>query len=131
VGSALAAATRGSDSCARYGGEEFVVVLIGADREVAARVGERHRALVERIPAADLGGPERVTISVGVADHDPAWEDDSTLGLLKRADAALYLAKERGRNRVEISEREAGGDRLHLPMAPLSPIFSHLPRGAE
>ncbi len=84
----------------RYGGEEFALVLPGADREAAARVGERLRRAVAAEPY-DVGGAEplRVTCSVGVASL-PADGADAE-ALLGAADGALLRAKAHGKNRVE------------------------------
>ena len=83
----------------RLGGEEFVLVLPGVDEAGACAVAERIRAAVA---ALDLGAvvPEgHVTTSVGLT-LGQAGDDISAL--LRRADRALYLAKARGRNRVEV-----------------------------
>ncbi|TVQ57340.1 MAG: diguanylate cyclase [Rhodobacteraceae bacterium] len=86
------------DLAARLGGEEFVVALPDATLETARIAGERVRAAVEAPGFAHEGRPIPVTVSVGVAGlHGP--EDDAT-AMLARADAALYQAKQTGRNRV-------------------------------
>ncbi|HXK19427.1 MAG TPA: PAS domain S-box protein [Polyangiaceae bacterium] len=92
VATTLAHQACGSDLIARWGGEEFVAI-VGADVAGATALCERAREAVGRL---EIPGVGRVTISVGVSaisdDFDPA---------LERADAALYQAKARGRNRVE------------------------------
>jgi len=87
---------RADDRCARYGGEEFVVLLPGASQEKAQEIAERLRAAVAAQPLVDTPRIAN-TVSIGVA-----WmaEGDDAEALLKRADAALYRAKEGGRNRV-------------------------------
>jgi diguanylate cyclase (GGDEF)-like protein/PAS domain S-box-containing protein len=92
---------RGSDVSARIGGEEFVVLLPETTLEGALAVTERLRERVGRaeIPAGD-GRLAKITVSAGIAELGPMEGLD---GLLKRADDALYLAKERGRNRVVVS----------------------------
>lgn len=84
---------RESDLAVRYGGEEFLVLLHRADAERAREVAERMRATV----AAETP----VTVSAGVA----AFRRDADNGhsLIARADAALYLAKQEGRNRVVVA----------------------------
>jgi diguanylate cyclase (GGDEF)-like protein len=82
-------------SLARYGGEEFVVIAKGCDSSAAERVAER---LLQAIREDPVG----LTISIGVATHDPQ-RDRAPGQLLERADAALYEAKRRGRNRVVIA----------------------------
>jgi two-component system cell cycle response regulator len=98
--SRLRASVRGIDLACRYGGEEFVIVMPDADHNTAAAVGERLRAAIAREPFSLGEGRERieVTISVGVAsrmDHDREPAE-----VFKRADKALYEAKNSGRNRV-------------------------------
>lgn len=84
------------DLAARYGGEEFILLLPGASTEDATGVAERLRAEVEKVKMPV--GPAQITVSLGVA----TWTTGETLeGLVARADAALYKAKNRGRNRVE------------------------------
>ncbi len=87
---------RSTDLVARYGGEEFVVLLPDAEGpDEAGQVAERLRAAVEQ---ADFGIDRAVTISLGVA-HSEAG-DPSPAVVMARADAALYAAKQAGRNRV-------------------------------
>jgi diguanylate cyclase (GGDEF)-like protein len=95
VADAIAATVRGDDTPARYGGEEFAVVLRTADAAQAADVAERVRLAVRQLPVETLGVAEPVTVSVGVA----VGSGDVT-ALVRRADAALYAAKRRGRDRV-------------------------------
>lgn len=84
----------------RYGGEEFLVVVpAGAAR--AAALAETLRQAVERREVATDAGSVAVTISIGVATADAGRPGDAD-ALVARADAALYRAKERGRNRVEL-----------------------------
>lgn len=89
---------RSVDLAARLGGEEFVVAMPDASLEDARMAGERVRAAVEAPGFAHEGRPIPVTVSVGVAALRPG--DEGPAALLARADAALYLAKEAGRNRV-------------------------------
>ncbi|ASP86899.1 GGDEF domain-containing protein (plasmid) [Sinorhizobium meliloti] len=93
---------RNRDHVARYGGEEFLVVLPGANEEAAVATAERIRASVE---AASLPNPASrvapyVTLSIGVAAQAPGEEIVAPEKLQNQADAALYLAKQAGRNRV-------------------------------
>lgn len=90
---------RGADLVCRFGGEEFVVAMPDTDAEVAARVAERVRAAMESLPFTLSGGRDvRVTTSVGVTT---ILDDSDTIGdITKRADKALYEAKNGGRNRV-------------------------------
>jgi len=93
--------TRGVDSVARYGGEEFVVMLIEAPIATAAAVGERLRA---RVAAEDFGAG-RLTVGVGAAEHPTHGETPEEL--IASADAAMYQAKNEGRDRVIVAGRRA------------------------
>ena len=99
----LAATCRRGDAVYRYGGEELVVVLPEQDLASAAVAGERLRGAVQELALPHPGNPPAgvVTVSVGVADV-PAGQPDDALELLGPVDAALYRAKARGRNRVEV-----------------------------
>lgn len=94
-------AHRAGDFAARYGGEEFIVLLPGADAAAAAAFGERLRRAceAEAIPHPASPVAPVVTISVGVASRVPV-AGDSAMALVAEADAALYRAKQDGRNRV-------------------------------
>ena len=86
------------DILGRYGGEEFVAILPETGLEGALGVAERLRRSVDRTPIYTSAGPIPVTISAGVAEHDEASR--TLQQLLEAADAALYEAKDSGRNRV-------------------------------
>jgi two-component system, cell cycle response regulator len=103
VGGYLKRAIRGHDIAGRYGGEEFVVCLSGCEQAVAPKVAERHRELISKLTFPKENHPERVTASIGVACFDPNVPDASLSALLKRADAAVYQAKHKGRNRVIVA----------------------------
>jgi diguanylate cyclase (GGDEF)-like protein len=91
---------RAYDSVGRYGGEEFLVVLPGCDQTAAAHQAERLRQAISEKLFDVPEGEIPVTISIGATStsRDGGGEIDS---LLRAADAALYRAKEGGRNRVE------------------------------
>jgi diguanylate cyclase (GGDEF)-like protein len=99
-------AIRDIDYAARYGGEEFLLLLHGADGEAAAQVAERIRARVADEPFGDAAQPARVTVSVGIASF-PA-QGDGPEAIIASADAALYEAKGRGRNRVVVAGEAEG-----------------------
>jgi diguanylate cyclase (GGDEF)-like protein len=86
---------RDVDIIARYGGEEFIVMIPEADSEAAYCMAERLR---EQFSEIDLGELPNITISLGIA----AYPGDGTEieDLLKKADAAMYAAKQAGRNKV-------------------------------
>ncbi|PBB16559.1 diguanylate cyclase [Mesorhizobium sp. WSM4313] len=105
---------RDRDHVARYGGEEFLVLLPGVTEEEAVSVAERVRKSVE---AAALPNPgsrvsRSVTLSIGVAVQT-ADEAISPEQLQRQADAALYLAKQTGRNRVLLHRLDPPG-RKHI-----------------
>lgn len=94
---------RSADLVARFGGEEFVVLLPGISAEDAAGLAERMRHAVAelQIPHATSYVAPNVTASFGVATLQPA-ACDGPEQLVAAADAALYKAKEKGRNRVVV-----------------------------
>ncbi|RMG12035.1 MAG: GGDEF domain-containing protein [Deltaproteobacteria bacterium] len=91
---------RETDSVVRYGGEEFLLLLPKTGREGARQLADRLRRRVAHHVVTTEEGAITVTLSAGVAEVQPEEEAQS---LLARADAALYLAKRRGRNRVEVA----------------------------
>jgi len=103
IATLLLAHTRASDLVVRYGGEEFAVLLPETGEEQAHGVGEKIRQVVEEHPFALAPDelPRSLTISVGVAS---SCEEPSADALIQKADAALYGAKESGKNRVVISK---------------------------
>ncbi|GAB6068804.1 hypothetical protein JCM13664_21250 [Methylothermus subterraneus] len=93
-------ALRASDVLCRWGGEEFLAIVPNADLAAAGKLAERLRqALAAKQPKA-LALRRPVTVSIGVGACPPARDLDS---LLHAADQALYRAKEKGRNRVELA----------------------------
>jgi two-component system cell cycle response regulator len=91
---------RGIDLACRYGGEEFVIVMPETDVQVAGLIAERLRRSIASETFAVNKGTKRidVTISIGLATLDR--KDEPVADVLKRADTALYRAKNDGRNRV-------------------------------
>lgn len=91
---------RGSDLACRFGGEEFVCVLAETELDVAVLAAERLRREIESVPFIinDDGSQIKVTASFGITQF--MGRQDSSEAMLKRADEALYRAKEAGRNQV-------------------------------
>jgi two-component system cell cycle response regulator len=91
---------RGIDLACRFGGEEFVVVMPDTDGAIAERVAERIRAEIATMPfpIGRDGKAVEVTISIGVSSILKG--QDTVEAMMKRADLALYEAKNGGRNRV-------------------------------
>ncbi len=92
---------RPEDLVARFGGEEFALLLPHTSAEGALHVVERIRAAVLELGIEHAGNSwKRVTVSIGYSALTPTQSDGQS-GLIQLADAALYQAKSRGRNRVE------------------------------
>ena len=92
---------RPDDLIARYGGEEFVVVLPDTDTGGAKELAEKLRIAVEELDIVhSTKTGNRVTISLGIATAKPGLQNSSGM-LIASADAGLYEAKRRGRNRTE------------------------------
>ncbi len=89
---------RRTDFIGRWGGEEFMVLAPGTGLEQAAELADKIRSRIESHSFAMVGA---VTISCGVATFKG---EDRSIDLIKRADDALYLAKDKGRNTVEINQ---------------------------
>lgn len=99
---------RGSDAAARFGGDEFVVLAPGIATEQALALAERIRvAVCEQALEVSDTVQIRLTVSIGVAEiavpRDPIDLKEAAERLLSNADAALYRAKQLGRNRVELA----------------------------
>jgi diguanylate cyclase (GGDEF)-like protein len=92
--------SRDSDVLIRYGGDEFVVVLSATDLDVAARVGERIRVAVATHPWWRIAPGLDARVSVGVAEQRQEMNFDEVMGA---ADAALYRAKQGGRDQVAVA----------------------------
>lgn len=97
----LRSAIRKEDLLVRYGGEEFLVVLPEADADAGREIGERMRTRIACEPMRASDQAIEVRISVGVAQKRD--DEERPADLVRRADAALYLAKDRGRDRVEVA----------------------------
>jgi diguanylate cyclase (GGDEF)-like protein len=92
---------RKNDRIARTGGEEFTILLPDTSASAGLLAAERVRQAIEELEIAFDGKPLRFTVSAGVAQFDPAlgsWE-----AMMRRADSAMYQAKEHGRNAVWVA----------------------------
>ncbi|MBV7494871.1 diguanylate cyclase [Pseudomonas sp. NPDC086112] len=98
IASVLRKRLRGSDFIARFGGEEFVLLMPATLPMVGAKLLETLRASIEACPFHFKGERVTITISMGLTAFRPGEHSDL---VLKRADQALYRAKNNGRNRVE------------------------------
>lgn len=105
VASAMKSVVRGGDFCARYGGEEFAVLLPETPLQGAKIVAENIRKAIalRELKRKDTGESYgKVTVSVGIAIYNPAFDNEESM--VERADKGLYLSKEKGRNMVSVAE---------------------------
>jgi len=92
---------RSTDVAGRYGGEELIILMPNSDPDGAEVMAERWRDRVEKAAFALPDGRDaKVTVSVGIAGFDRAFE--TPYDLVAAADSVLYLAKQKGRNRIEV-----------------------------
>ena len=98
--------TNPSDLAARFGGEEFIIMLPDTDSKVATSIAELIRKNIEKLRMNYEDEQIKFTISIGVATIMPTRVINSS-DLNERADQALYLAKEAGRNRVVAADGES------------------------
>ena len=107
--STLRATLRQTDFAARYGGDEFVVLLPHHTPAEAAVVLERVRRILAGTQLTAASGeilPTTLTVSAGIAAHDPSKSRHDYEALLKLADAALHEAKREGRDRVVVCDAD-------------------------
>jgi len=107
----ISATLRSYDSVGRYGGEEFLIIAPGCDLLLAQKLAERIRSAISDEPV-DLGNESaKVTVSLGVilgtAESDPEF-------LVAQADTAMYQAKRRGRNRVQLASEIPAEDSVEI-----------------
>lgn len=101
VARAIAASCRAADCSGRYGGEEIILCLPSSDAAAARELAERLRTRIEALQVRYGESVLPVTASIGIATLTA--EDADLDALIKRADRALYAAKDQGRNRVEVA----------------------------
>lgn len=109
IGAVIGANLRKTDVSARYGGEEFVSYLSEQSRKEARAAADNLRKEIEKTPIVFGDATISVTISIGVAQFPD--DGDTIEELVARADEALYVAKNKGRNRVCV----AGGPGTRIP----------------
>ena len=98
--------SRANDYLFRMGGEEFLVLALSDDSKGVVALGEKIRLAVEALAVECHEQTIRFTISCGISFASPGEDAEENLNaMLSRADAALYRAKEEGRNRVRVDER--------------------------
>ncbi|ALO46397.1 GGDEF domain protein [Pseudohongiella spirulinae] len=93
---------RNADLAGRLGGEEFAIALLGSNPADARQVMERLRRDVEASSIEYFGKQISVTVSIGIASTE-GRVNPTLEGLLRHSDAALYQAKDQGRNRIELA----------------------------
>lgn len=102
---------RDTDAIARYGGEEFMIIMADTDIGGAEKCAQKIRQSVDNIDFPDFPKSFKVTISTGLTSYRCVENIDQ---MIFRADVALYRAKSKGRNRVEIEYPERGKEPLHV-----------------
>jgi diguanylate cyclase (GGDEF)-like protein len=93
--------TRSIDSVGRVGGEEFAILMPNTDKDAAYQIADRLRKNIAKHKMSLHGETVQITVSIGLSTLTE--EDTNIHTVLKRADSALYQAKENGRNQVQMS----------------------------
>ena len=92
---------REEDVLFRFGGDEFALILPNTTSDYAANLGERIRDGIQKLEIKSIGVSRQLTISMGIAQ---IVGDDSEQSIIRRADVALYRAKDGGRDKVEVAD---------------------------
>lgn len=116
LASIISTGARESDVCSRYGGEEFAMILHETTEAGARTLAERIR---NKVSAATFPGGLKLTISIGVAATD---EPAQFTTLIERADQALYMAKQGGRNQVRVADMRAPLPKQHSKPGTPEPV---------
>jgi diguanylate cyclase (GGDEF)-like protein len=88
---------------ARYGGEEFVIMLCDTPLEAGKKIAERIRNSIENLDILYDGQHLSLTISIGLAQYSQKIDTTAKI-LVDRADKALYVSKQTGRNKVSVAD---------------------------
>lgn len=96
-------AARATDLAARFGGEEFIILMPETDPTAALGAANRMREIVENTPFVIDGDNKSIKLTVSIGIANLLESRDSAEWLLKRADEALYMAKNSGRNNVKVA----------------------------
>ncbi|MBU1053619.1 MAG: diguanylate cyclase [Proteobacteria bacterium] len=102
IGKILKDCIRGSDVACRYGGEEFAIILTNTNMDNAVQLSKR---FIKKLSVHEFEYDDykfKITGSIGIAALDNSFWEQSQAELIKRADTALYQAKEQGRNRIVV-----------------------------
>jgi two-component system cell cycle response regulator len=105
IAAEISGCLRPYDYVGRYGGEEFLIVVPGCSAAETVQLAERIRLQVADCILSVSGAALVVTVSMGVASGSSLEELEA---MLQAADSALYIAKHRGRNRVEVKDLRTG-----------------------
>lgn len=106
VAQTLASQIRAVDTLARYGGDEFIILLPQTSAQQAYPLAERIRTSIASLQINLEGTIISATLSIGISEIERQPMDKNIEQLIKRADQALYMAKQRGRNHTMTSARE-------------------------
>ncbi|OXS73052.1 hypothetical protein B1B04_13900 [Lysinibacillus sp. KCTC 33748] len=104
VANIITNSVRGIDIITRYGGEEFVILSPNTTLESAVKIAERVRKHVEHHPYYADDVEINVTVSIGIAGYGHSKNISTFYELLDKADQALYIAKESGRNQLRVCD---------------------------
>ena len=110
VGKRIVSNLRGFDTAIRFGGEEFVILLPDAPLSAAVNTAERLCKAMSSAPVPVTNGGDAIAITASLGAATMMAGEGSLEELLRRTDAALYQAKESGRNRVISSVADPGGN---------------------
>ena len=90
-----------TDEVIRYGGEEFLIIAYRCDLEEGKILAERLRRKIEDIKFNKRDPKFKITVSIGISIYEP---QEDLLTTIEKADKAMYKAKQKGKNRVEVFE---------------------------